>query len=311
MNTNLFFIKLRRLLWHPKNAKSELFKRLSEQAQMAAFAVPLFYAVKFFILIGTVRKTHLFEKSLMIDPIWIYGFIPRGSDIALLGKVLLFLNVFCFLLALIFYRNRSVRILAFISCFFFEAALASDAANWERMGNSPGFTLVAFLFIFLPSDNGRKRAQQWITTYVFSLASISVLSTYAASGLWRLRSTFWSVYADDKFGFLLLDGIDDARSRFWYVWHKKGFLYPLFDTYPWLGWPGMYLATWFELAAFYVAFHPQQYRKYGIMVMLFHLGFSLIFSLDFDENLLLVLVILVCSPLALKNSLRPLSLPRS
>jgi hypothetical protein len=298
----LRLIDIRKKLWRPASANCSPFEAIREIARHSQFNIQLFYAINLFIWIFKFQYyLNCLEHLFVIQPVWPLSWIENFS---LWGKAAFFFNLITASLALIWPQKRLNRVLAFTGLFFLEAFFASDAASWERIGHSQCYTLIAFLFIFLPDRDLGRRSKAWLTTLIMTLASTTVLCSYVSSALWRVRESAVAVLNGGAtlIGF---SGLDRAIRNFSLIWQDHGILGEFFLENHWLSKWGMPSATIFELFALVVCFWPRLYRPYGIMLVFFHLGFRLLFDLPFDEHLLAVVAILVCSPFTTFSRLRP------
>ena len=73
---------------------------------------------------------------------------------------------------------------------------------------------------------------------------------------------------------------------------------PFIIRHPCVGWPFYLAAIYLETFSLLVAFRPTLHRAWGVALILFHLGIYLTLTIMFSWEILLVGLLLVCSPFA-------------
>ena len=290
--------KIRKVFWKSKFKTGEdPFSLLRQRYQKSELTVRLFYAFNFFVWISYLRgSSFYFENFIVAYPAWPIFWVTLHTA-PYWAQVFFIMNLVGAVLGFVFPWLIWARISAFIGLFFFTAILNSDVMGWERfVCHTYHFVLVSFLFIFLPKNNLRKRIVQWRTVYLVILAQITILSAYSSSAIHRLRMSVWQLTHGDP---LSIGWNSFSRSIRFFSVHQNstGIFSEFLLKHGDVSGPLMAIATVFELLALFVMFRPSLYRSYGILLGLFHLGFVLSLNLAFNEQLYLVLIFLVASPL--------------
>ncbi|MGZ3722721.1 MAG: hypothetical protein ACXVA9_07325 [Bdellovibrionales bacterium] len=303
MNSKNGLKQLRRKLWRPRWRSSTPFLHLTSQANRCDLTIRLFYALNFYIWFDRLRVWQIGGlDSIIARPVWPVSFVDlSNSDIW--SSFFFIFNIFASLLALLWPGFRSVRVLAFLGLFFESAILNSDLGGWERMlVHVYDFVLIAFLLIFLPAKNEKKRMGAWKTTLLVVLAQITILSSFGASAIWRIRQTVFQLFH----GMKLSIGTEafDRYLTTYYTANRTvgasgaiGLVGKYLIVHKELSAPIMAIATAFELSFLFAICRPRLYRVYGIFIALFQLAVILTMNLPFSEHLLIGLLFLACSPL--------------
>jgi hypothetical protein len=294
----------RQIFWKPQAVKeTSRFRKMKAQGLRSEILLRAFYAFNFFIWLDFLRGFNFGSPDIIVArPLWPFFWMDTAAAPFWMSFFLV-LNLAVSFLAMARPQSRTIRVLAFTGLFFFTALLNSDIAGWERMGSSAqDFVLIAFLFVFWPSPKVRAKMRAWQSVLLVVLAQMTLLASYVASAIWRLRATFSQLIAGQD-----LSIGSKALSQFIQIFSSNGgvsavdvrvgHLSWLLEAHPMLAAPGMLLGTVFELSALYVIFRPRWYTTYGILLAIFHLGFILTMNLPFTDHFLLILLFLVCSPL--------------
>ena len=302
MNHNLSPRRLRKIFWSPAATKpGSFFTTLKSQSSKSNILVRIFYIFNFFHWMLFFPSVTVLNATVVVDPVWPIFWMPPNSEV-FFAHLFFNVNFLASLLALLFVNKKSARIFVFVSLFFLTAMFSSDIVGWERIGSHTYlFSLVAFLFIFLPDQKTKKRKAAWQTVFLLTLVQMTVLSAYVGSAIWRIRESIVAALDNNS----LLPISPTALSVFisWvkYASDGIGLLGPMLVKNIYLSGPLMVLATLFELSCLFIMFKPRLYRLWGFFLLFLHLSFVLIFNFPFYEQLSLVGIFLVASPFTENN----------
>lgn len=289
-------LKIRKKIWRPKSTP-RAFELIRKQAEHGFVLVRLFYALYFFILtLHFVKQWSKLISAVVPRLPWPVFWIRYLDSPPVWIKGFFIFNVLTVGLAMLYPARRSLRAGAFLGTLFIGAIYSADIGGWPRMTCTQAYTMVTFILIFLPDGEKLKRiSDSWRATCVLVLLSMTVMLSYASSGLWRLKVSIWSLLEGNK-PMLAWDGLATVISGWFFTSDRIGAMGPFLIENRWASGPGMILATALEISSFYFIWRPGLYRTWGILFMLFHLAVILAMELPFDENHLLVALFLVCSP---------------
>ncbi len=288
----------RRWLW--SGSKRSLAESVGFQRRAYSRAVLIiraFYAVSVYWAISVAGSWPSYRDANNVRPMWpirwwfTHVSIHTGVDIVFTAYL-----AAAFAVALLPQR-RVVRIAYAIALVQYMALVNTP----EKVNHDlHGWLFVSIVLIFLPRGpwHDRRRAsdrQQLLI--VFWIAMLVVLFFYSLTGLWKIY-----------------DGIFAAAHRQLSVFNVSGFSYIVGDrllqtnqttllgdwltSHPIPGWL-MFLGTMYlEGASAIVAFRPRVHRVWGAALILFHLGTDLAMGFTFPENIVLIGLLLICSPFA-------------
>lgn len=292
---------LRRLLWRPVwGTCAAPFARLRKQDAVNSAIVRLFYALNFYIWVERIRLLPFVPApSLVIRPAWPIFWVNLENSEAWSVRILFFCAISAFL-GLARPSSRLLRMLVFAGLLLETAILNSDIAGWERMGtNAYCYTLIAFLFIFLP-ESGKSRRDAWEKSLLVYLAQVSIIAGYFSSAIWRLREFFVQISS----GMPLEDGIFGPRAFLFYMHFYSrdgdamkvngvvGVAGAWLTDHPLIAAAIMPLGTAFEIAGLIILFQPRLFRLFGLAAALFFMLLALFMSLPFVEHFLLTMLFL-------------------
>lgn len=124
-----------------------------------------------------------------------------------------------------------------------------------------------------------------------SLTHVAVLLPYTLSGFWKLWHGGTEAFAPGALQRILLDRLLASTG-------DVPFLLPVIAEHSGLSWV-MWLATlYLEFFALLVVFRPHLHRPYAVALILFHVATHWTMGIAFENNVLLMGIFLVLSPLA-------------
>lgn len=152
---------------------------------------------------------------------------------------------------------------------------------------------ISFALMFLPRGLGGRmpRRDQVRCFGAFWLAQTLLLLPYTLSGFWKIRHSGLEILSPDALTRILLDRLiaelDDVPP-----------LLPQVVQYTTLTQVMWILTLYIEVVALLVVFRPHLHRPFGIVLILFHMLSDWTMNIAFSNNILLLALFLVLSPLA-------------
>jgi len=278
------------------------FSRQRKAFESANLLVRVYYGVTFFLLVSRLNMWSDWLALKAIFPLWPVVWVELvGIPTAV--HAIMIVSLVTALLSSLFPEKRVFRSLLFIALLEYVAfnnsfgKINHDWHSWLGIG---------FFFIFLP-DGKREQLESSIThrqlyLTAFWAAQALVLGFYSLSGFWKvvvgvdqLLKGEVHAFAPEAFAYEIADRLLQTNST--------SMIGPFIIEHPKLGWP-MYLgAIYWQLFAFVAAFRPSLHRLWGLALICFHVGSYFTLSIGFPQNVLLLTLFLVGSPLARpKNS---------
>jgi hypothetical protein len=159
---------------------------------------------------------------------------------------------------------------------------------------------VSAIFVLLPNGGWKGSTRTEHRHYFLStfwISQIVVMGFYALTGIWKIVFGIHGLLTDrmstfELDGFAMVIMHQNVRSG------EDPVLADFMVRNPTLAW-ALFLGTiYVETAALVVAFRPRLHRAWGILLIGFHLGTELAMGFTFLPNVLLVGLLLVCSPFA-------------
>jgi hypothetical protein len=157
---------------------------------------------------------------------------------------------------------------------------------------------VSVILIFLPGapwSKIRRAVDRQYFLAVFSLAQFVVLFFYTLTGGWKVYTATADLLAGRVGGF--------NRSGFSYIvanrliqTNSQAVLGDFFVQHETVGCALFVGTMYLETFSVLIAFRPRLQRWWGVALILFHLGTQLAMGFTFPDNVILVALLLVCSP---------------
>ena len=270
-----------------------------ERLIRATLLVRCFYVALLFLYIDQSRNWQSWLSLRSFDLLWPVRFINWTGPRLGIG-IIVFLACTGALAAAAFPQRRAARVLAALATLLY-------GAFWNSFGiimhGWHGWIWVSFLFIFLPDGidphitGSRARRQRYLT--VFFSAQAAILLFYSLSGFFKLAAAGVQIYRGEPNAFL-----PEALPRLIAGRHLEGvqssdlFIGPWLIRHPYVAWPLYLTALYLESMSFIVAFRPAIHRGWAIALILFHTGILFALTILFSWQVLLVGILLLCSPFA-------------
>lgn len=272
----------------------------SEAFGNAYILVRIFYAIQFFFVSNFFSHWVDWRQTTTLEPLWPVAWIPwfhtaYGVD------VIICLFALGVVLAASHPHVRLYRFLAFLG-FFLCVAFNN---SFGKIGHaSHGWIFASFIFIFLPDgkritfEQNRVKRQKYLLCFLTAQAMI--LMTYSLAGCWKVIAAVQqfllgklSAFSIDGFGHQIAERLlqTGSVSRFG----------PFLIENPSLGWLLLWVAIYIEVFALVAVFRPALHRLWGLSLIGLHLGAGLILTVTFSKAILLIGLILLCSPFHPQN----------
>ena len=262
---------------------------------LANLLVRSYYGVTLYLLANRLNIWADWLVLKEISPIWPIVWVNL-TGISVAVHVIMGTSLVAAFLTLLFPEKRVLRILLFVSLLEYVAFSNSfgkinhDWHNW---------LMVAFFFIFLPHGRQEQikrsitRRQLYLTA--FWGAQLSALAFYSLSGVWKvvvggsqlLRGEVHA-FSPDALAYHIANRLLQTNS--------PSMMGSFIVEHPLVGWP-MYLGIiYVQLFAFVAAFRPSLHRLWGGALICFHLGSYFTMSINFPQNILLLVLFFISSP---------------
>lgn len=242
------------------------------------------------------------EAEEMFVPIWSASWISYLPwEVAINGILLFFISA-SFVAVWAGTLYRWVRIAAFVALFLYLSLISSFGKIDHYLH---AFTIVAFLFIFLPNHRTQLASDhQSQFLQLFWGCQVWFLATYTSSGLFKFLGIASQLFNEQVHALhpeSLARNVAKGNLNFGYRMFFDTFLV---DSPGWLFsllLVGGYLV---ELLALPVAFYPHLHRIWGMLLIGLHASVLLTVGPDFSLQVLMVGVLLIFSPFDVPRKLR-------
>jgi hypothetical protein len=236
------------------------------------------------------------QNITMVEPIWPMVLFQDFSPSAL---ALAFQSIAILILFLIFYipENRLLRVLFFI--FFFLVTSLNNSFGKINHGLHLAIMLSFFLAL-IPSNKVKNYKLKSIL--MFATAQFFLLMAYSLTGFWKL---FWGViefFTKEVSLFSPLTLRNTIIYQFelsnatvvgsWVLEHQTiGYVFYLFGVF-------------IELFAIVIFFKANMHKLWGVLLIALHIGIKLILGVSSFSSIVVLGLLLVCSPFAKQTSLK-------
>ena len=272
--------------------------RVQEHAYwVAKVHLRVFYGFLLYYAVVIIHLWDYYHKILPTDPLWPVIWL-KALDDPLIGIRLILVGSFiAAIIGALFCEFRWARVLVFIGLLEY---LALKYSYGGHIGHGMHLWLiVSFLLIFLPPDWVKigkvSRLTQQATLRLYWCCQSLVMLTFSMSGLGKLGGAFYQIFIGqihlfhpDAFSLhiaeRLLQNNSSSLMGNWFIDH------------PQWGIPLMVGMLYLQLFAFWAAFRPSLHRLWGFGLILFQIGTSLIFSINFPFSIFLIALLFLYSP---------------
>jgi len=278
---------------------------IAVQCQQARSIVQIFALLSLFTSANFIMpRWAAWRISEAIVPLWPIQWInalPTSNAVDLICLYTLAATALAFFLV----EKRWARLNAAIALLFLHALINSFGKinhSWH------GWILVSFAFIFLPTGPWRDLAKEEKKRQAFFAviwgAQLLLLLIYSMSGGWKIYGIIqqWqagAITALHPYAFAYQIANRTLQTD------SYGPLSALLIAYPWLGWLPYLAILYFETFALVALWRPPLQKLWAAMLILFHIGAWLTMTIAFNAQIVLLGLLLWCSPFApLQNSLQ-------
>ncbi len=191
-------------------------------------------------------------------------------------------------LARIAYAFTLLQYMAFINGF---DKINHDLHAWLFVG------LILVLLPKGPWVNSRRAAYRQYFLVVFSTAQFVMLLFYTLTGFWKVYTATTS-FATGRIGGFSISGFSYIVANRLIQTSQVAVLGDFFVHHELYGWALFCGTMYLETFSVLIAFRPRLQRIWGFGLILFHVGTQLAMGFTFSPNIVLVGLLLVCSPFA-------------
>ena len=191
-------------------------------------------------------------------------------------------------LARIAYAFTLLQYMAFVNGF---DKINHDLHAWLFVG------VVLVLLPRGPWDSSRRASHRQYFLVVFSTAQFVMLLFYTLTGFWKVYTATRDFAAGTMGGFNL-SGFSYIVANRLVQTSQSAVLGNFFVHHELYGWALFCGTMYLETFSVIIAFRPRLQRAWGFGLILFHVGTQLAMGFTFFENIVLVGLLLVCSPFA-------------
>lgn len=278
----------------------------AEKYERALILVKIYYFLLFYVSLQSFSPFYLVANwhqmstaQEMFVPLWSATWINYLPwEVAINGVLLFFIST-SFVAIWAGTRYRWVRIVTFVGLFLYLSLISSFGKIDHYLH---AFTIVAFLFIFLPNHRAEPAAiHQRQFLQLFWGCQLWFLATYTSSGIFKflgIASQFFSGQIHALHPESLARNVAKGNLNFGYRMFFDTFLV---DSPGWvfsLLLVGGYLV---ELLALFVAFYPHLHRIWGMLLIGLHASVLLTVGPDFSLQVLIVGILLLFSPFGIRK----------
>jgi hypothetical protein len=263
----------------------------------AVLLVRVFYLAIFFLDVILSENWQRWLRTTSFALLWPLRFFQWTGPHVGVGIVVIG-SLSSALLAAILPERRIARVLAAMGLLLYGAL-------WNSFGivmhGWHAWIWCAIIFCFLPDliSNeqlySRRREQSYLR--IFWIAQACVLFFYSLAGSFKLAGAVLQIAQGKHSAFSA-----DALARHVVYAISEGSHHFAFGVGPWianhpaLAQPFFLMAIYLESCSLVVAFRPRAHRVWGVFLICFHIGIFLSMEILFSWQMLLVGILLVCSP---------------
>lgn len=286
-------------LWSsgPTPTLRESVARQQRSYNRATLIVRVYYAVSVYWVLSATGGWEGYLHSQSADPLWPTRWwfdhvsIHTGIDI-----------IFCAyiatsMIAALVPERRLARILYSFALLQYMAFVNTpDKVNHDLHG----WLFVSIVLVFLPRGpwNERRRIadRQYFLTVVWA-ATLVLLFFYSLTGFWKVHDAS-SAFVHGHINGFDLSGFSYIVGQRLLATNTNAVLGVFFSKHALPGWALFMGTMYLEAGSVMVAFRPRLHRLWGLGLIFFHFGTQLAMGFTFPENVVLVGLLLVCSPFA-------------
>lgn len=288
---------LRRLRSLPTGSIGETARRQERAYERALMVIRAYYLFGVVLLVYETGQWLPLRRSATIDPLWPARWLDETSPQRGIDAVLIAFSV-ATVVAAVLPRSRlaraafSLALLQYLSVKFGFGKINHGFHAWL-------FTSVAF--VLLPAAPAWRRptpAMRRLVLQIVWSAQVVLLFTYTLTGMWKLWYAVDAVLFSDRIGAFHPRGFSLLIAEDLVITGRKTLLgVTLVEQYR-VGWLLFNGTIFLQVTSLLAALRPRLHRLWGAGLIAFHLGTQLAMGFTFVANIVLLGLLLVCSPWA-------------
>lgn len=264
--------------------------------EQAVILVRAFYAISLMFVAREHGSFLTVRGSEVIDPQWPAGWLERFGQSQGIDLILASFAVST-VAAAFFPKWRTARLAFSVTLLQYLAI----KYGFGKINHSlHGWFWVSAFMVFLPTARGwdaRSARSRQMVLGTFWSAQVMVLFFYTLTGLWKLYFAFYDL-TTDRVSALELRGFSLITANRILATDQETLLGEFLVEHQVIGWALFNGTMYLETVALLIAFRPRLHRLFGAGLIMFHLGTLVAMGFTFSENIALVGLLFLCSPLA-------------
>jgi hypothetical protein len=262
----------------------------------ATVIVRVFYALSVFWVVSAINGWPAYARLTHARPLWPARWWFDWFSVRTSVDIIFVVYIAAAVLVMVIPRFRLARLLYAIALLEYMAFVN----GFDKVNHSMhAWLFVSFVLVLLPSGRWERRrvADRQVFLNVVWIATLVVLLFYTLTGFWKIYTATKALASGGTSGF--------GFSGFSYIVGERiiqtnqdtvlGHYFTYHELPGWFLYVGtMYLETFSIIAAF----RPRLHRIWGVALIAFHFGTQLAMGFTFGPNIVLVALLLVCSPFA-------------
>ena len=262
----------------------------------ATVIVRAFYALSIYWVVTVINGWPGYARLTQARPLWPARWWFDWFSVRTSVDIIFVFYIAATALVVLIPRLRIARLLYALSLLQYMAFINGfDKVNH----NMHAWLFVSFVLVLLPRGRweGRRITDRQMFLAVVWVATLVVLLFYALTGFWKIY-TATKALADGGMSGFRFSGFSYIVGARIIQTNQDTVLGHFFTYHELPGWflyvGTMYLETFSVIAAF----RPRLHRLWGFALIAFHFGTQLAMGFTFGPNIVLVGLLLVCSPFA-------------
>ena len=290
---------LARWLWSstPDRSLAESIALQKRSYARAILIVRMYYVVSAYWVLAAVSLWPQYQQSKATDPLWPAHWWFEHVSLRT-GVNLIFCAYLVASLVVVLLPQRRLARAAYALALLEYLAFVNtpDKIN----GDLQMWLFVAIILVLLPrgpwTEPRRVADRQYFLTVIWT-ATLVVLFFYSLSGAWKVHDAVFALAHGRNSG-LNPSGFSFIVGQRILETNQNTVLGLFFTRNELPGWALFVGTMYLESASVIIAFRPRLHRVWGVALILFHLGTQLVMGFTFPQNIVLVGLLLVCSPFA-------------
>jgi hypothetical protein len=288
---------LRRLRSVPRQSLGATIALQARSYERAVMVVRAYYVIGLVLLMYEMGNWVTLRGVDTIDPLWPAAWIDEASPQGAIDLVLVAFATTT-LLAAVVPRSRLARAA-------FSLALLQYLAVKFGFGKInhgfPAWLFTSATFVLLPSARAWRRPTPALRRNVLQVvwsAQVVVLFTYTLTGLWKLWYAVDAALFSTRIGAFHPEGFALLVAQDLNITGRRTLLGEALVEHHWIGWLLFNGTIFLQVTSLLAALRPRLHRLWGAGLLAFHIGTQLAMAFTFTANMLLLGLLLLCSPWA-------------